>query len=64
LIRKKKDPRGLSVPRPFALRGGRFRSKACTFPALSKERTLVSVLDLDNAIVGLATTATPLGYGQ
>ena len=38
-IRKKKDLR-LSGPRPFALRGRRFRSKACTFPALSSsERT-------------------------
>src|SRR5690606_34857100 len=41
LIRKKKDPQGPSIPRPFALRGGRFRSKACTFPALSEERTLL-----------------------
>ncbi len=61
LIRKKKDPQGPSIPRPFALRGGRFRSKACTFPALSEERTLllrrrsmVSVLDLDNAVAGPA----------
>ena len=46
------------------MRGGRFRSKACTFPALSigkdflsgfhaEDEHLVSVLDLDNVIVGL-----------
>lgn len=34
LIRKKKDARS-SAPRPFAAHGGRFRSKACTFPAPS-----------------------------
>ncbi len=66
LIRKKKDPKGLPIPRPFALRGGRFRSKACTFPAPSEEGTLsphrgdmVSVLDLDNAAVGLHDHRNP-----
>ena len=60
----------LSHPRPFALRGGRFRSKACTFPAHSEEWTsvqfpcegtehLVSVLDLDNVIVGSCEPPQP-----
>lgn len=71
LIRKKKDPKGLPIPRPFALRGGRFRSKACTFPALPRkglcpltEGTWLVYLTWTTLPLVFTTTATPLGCGR
>lgn len=80
LIRKKKDPasrrRGPSIPRPFACRGGRFRSKACTFPAFSIRKRLSARLPCSNhafwlvyltwttSLLVWTTTAPPLGHGQ
>ena len=52
LIRKKKDPRVCHAVRPFALRKARFRSKACTFPALSMRKGLSARLPCSNPAFG------------
>ena len=63
LIRKKKD-RGLSLLRLLRLAGVASDQKHVRFPLPHHCGNLVSVLDLDSAAVGLATTAPPLGYGR